>query len=435
MAPETVGMVGVATMLLLMILRVPIAVALGSVSLAGIAYMLGTGPMLGAAREMTFDFVTKWELSAIPLFILMGAISFHTGLAASIYHAARLWLSRLPGGLAVATNFSSAGFAAASGSSLATAAAMSRLAIPEMLRAGYHPGLASGVVAAAGTLGSLIPPSILLILYGMFAEQPIGQLLLAGVLPGILTAVIYAAMIVIRCARNKELAPPVTEHVTMREKVQALGSVWPLPLLILAVIGAIYTGIATATEAAAIGCIAALFIAGAMRRLTRKILADSIIETLRSTAMIFFIALGATLFTRFLALSGMPEMIAGFADFAGGNPWLLLIIVAVIYIILGMFLDPLGLLLLTLPIFLPLFEATGFSLIWFGIIVVKFIEISLITPPLGLNAFVVKGAVGKAIELNTIFKGLTWFFVAELFVVLLLCLFPAIVLFLPEMAN
>lgn len=435
MSPETVGFIGVGAMLLLMMLRVPIGVALGSVSLAGIAYLLGYRPMLGAAREMTFAFVTNWELSAIPLFILMGAISFHTGLASSIYHAARLWLSRLPGGLAVATNFASAGFAAASGSSLATAAAMSKLAIPEMLRAGYHPGLASGVVAAAGTLGSLIPPSILLILYGMFAEQPVGKLLLAGILPGLLTAVIYAVMIIVRCKLNPNLAPPNDETISMRDRIAALGSVWPLPLLITAVIGAIYSGLATATEAAAIGCIAAMVIAGAMGRLSLKVLIDSVIETLRSTAMIFFIALGATIFTRFLAITGMPDMISSLADLAGGNPWLLVLIVGLIYIVLGMFLDPLGLLLLTLPIFLPLFEATEFSLIWFGIIVIKFIEIGLITPPLGLNAFVVKGAVGNSIELGTIFRGLSWFFVAELIVVALLCMFPIIVLFLPNLGG
>lgn len=434
MAPE-LGFISVAILILLLALRVPIAVSLGGISLVGIYYMLGWDPMLGAAGTLTFKFVASWQLSAIPLFIFMGAISANSGLVASIYKAARLWLSGLPGGLAVATNFASAGFAAASGSSLATAAAMSRLSIPEMLRARYQPELASAVVAASGTLGSLIPPSILLIIYGLFAEQSIGDLLLAGVLPGLLTAVVYAVMIIVRCKRNPALAPPLPDRPSMNERMAALAGVWPLPLLILAVIGAIYSGLATATEAAAMGCIAALIIALLMRRLTLRVFLDSITETLRTTGMIFFIALGAVLFTKFLALSGMPGTISSFATSAGSNPVMLLIVVGAIYLFLGMFLDPLGVMLLTLPIFLPLIEAAHFDLIWFGVIVVKFIEIGLITPPVGLNAFVVKGAMGGELELGTIFRGLTWFIGAEIFIVIMLCVFPEIVTILPAIAN
>ncbi len=434
MAPE-LGFIGVAVLILLLALRVPIAVSLGGVSLVGIYYMLGWDPMLGAAGTLTFKFVASWQLSAIPLFIFMGAISANSGLVASIYNAARLWLSGLPGGLAVATNFASAGFAAASGSSLATAAAMSRLSIPEMLRARYQPELASAVVAASGTLGSLIPPSILLIIYGLFSEQSIGDLLLAGVLPGLFTAAVYAVMIIVRCKRNPALAPPLPDRPSMNERMAALAGVWPLPLLILAVIGAIYSGLATATEAAAMGCIAALIIALLMRRLTLRVFRDSIVETLRTTGMIFFIALGAVLFTKFLALSGMPGTISSFATSAGSNPVMLLIVIGVIYLFLGMFLDPLGVMLLTLPIFLPLIEAARFDLIWFGVIVVKFIEIGLITPPVGLNAFVVKGAMGNELELGTIFRGLTWFIGAEIFIVIVLCVFPDIVTILPAIAN
>lgn len=434
MAPE-LGFISVAVLILLLALRVPIAVSLGGVSLVGIYYMLGWDPMLGAAGTLTFKFVASWQLSAIPLFIFMGAISANSGLVASIYNAARLWLSGLPGGLAVATNFASAGFAAASGSSLATAAAMSRLSIPEMLRARYQPELASAVVAASGTLGSLIPPSILLIIYGLFAEQSIGDLLLAGVLPGLFTAVVYAVMVIVRCKRNPALAPPLPDRPSMHDRMAALAGVWPLPLLILAVIGAIYSGLATATEAAAMGCIAALIIALLMRRLTLRVFRDSIVETLRTTGMIFFIALGAVLFTKFLALSGMPGTISSFATSAGSNPVMLLIVIGVIYLFLGMFLDPLGVMLLTLPIFLPLIEAARFDLIWFGVIVVKFIEIGLITPPVGLNAFVVKGAMGSELELGTIFRGLTWFIGAEIFIVIVLCVFPDIVTILPAIAN
>ncbi|ROO24520.1 C4-dicarboxylate ABC transporter [Salinisphaera orenii MK-B5] len=434
MAPETVGIIGVAALLALLALRVPIGVALGAVALCGLYYLRGFGAMLGSAESMSFAFVTSWELSAIPLFILMGAISFHAGLAASIYRAARLWLSGLPGGLAVATNFASAGFAAASGSSLATAAAMGRLAIPEMLKAGYQPALSSAVVAASGTLGSMIPPSIMLVLYGLFAQQPVGQLLLAGLLPGLLTACVYGAMIIVRCRFDKRLAPKSDESISWSDRLAVLGEVWPLPLLILAVVGVIYAGIATATEAAAIGCIASLAIAAGMRRLSFKVLKDSLVESARSTGMIFFIAVGATLFTRFLALTGLPFMVADLAGGSGTSPLMLMFVAGLIYIVLGMFLDPLGLLLLTLPIFLPLFESAGFDMLWVGIMVVKFIEIGLITPPLGLNAFVVKGAVGDLVPLNTIFRGLIWFFAAEIFVLVLLYLFPQIALWLPQMS-
>jgi len=434
MMPETVGMIGVAALLVLLALRVPIGVALGGVAMCGLYYLRGFDAMLGSAQSMSFAFVTSWELSAIPLFILMGAISFNAGLAASIYRAARLWLSGLPGGLAVATNFASAGFAAASGSSLATAAAMGRLAIPEMLKAGYQPGLSSAVVAASGTLGAMIPPSIMLVLYGLFAQQPVGQLLLAGILPGLLTAVVYAVLIIGRCYFDKSLAPPTDETVSWRDRWLVLGDIWPLPLLIMAVVGVIYAGIATATEAAAIGCIASVVIAAGMRRLSVKVLSDSLVESVRSTGMIFFIAVGATLFTRFLALSGLPFMIADLAADSGTSPLMLMLTAGAIYIVLGMFLDPLGLLLLTLPIFLPLFQDAGFDMIWIGIMVVKFIEIGLITPPLGLNAFVVKGTVGDLVELNTIFKGLTWFFAAEIFVVVVLYAFPQIALWLPQMS-
>lgn len=433
MSSLQIGFASIPVLLLLIAVRVPVGVALGGVSLVGIGLLNGFDASYGIAKLVPYEFAAKWELSAIPMFLLMGAVCFHTGLTASLFKCARLWLSRIPGGLAVSTNLASAGFAAASGSSLATSAAMGRLAIPEMLRYRYDPALATSVVAAAGTLGALIPPSIMLVLYGMFAEQPIGELLIAGLLPGLLTAVIYALMIIVRCSLNKSLAPAINEVVTWSERLGSLREVWPLPLLIIAVMGSIYSGFATATEGAAIGAILAFIIAGFRRTLTLNAIHSSVLESLKSTASIFFIGIGAIFFTRFLAFSGVPQYMSDLATVIAVSPILLVVAASILYIIMGMFLDPLGLMLLTLPVLLPFFEAAGLDLIWVGIIIVKYIEIGLLTPPVGLQAFVVKGVVGDSVELGTIFRGILWFLGAELVIMMLLLGFPQITLWLPSL--
>lgn len=426
-----IGFAAMGVLLVLLALRVPIGVVLGVVSLGGIYAIMGERAALGVAKSMVFEFVAKWELSAIPMFLLMGAVAFHTGLTKGLFECARLWLSRLPGGLAVATNYAAAGFSAASGSSLATAAAMARLAAPEMLRYRYDPALATSVIAASGTIGAMIPPSILFVLYGMFTGESIGQLLMAGILPGLLTAFVYGAMIVARCTANPSLAPAYDEPVTWEARFASLRDIAPLPLLILAVIGSMYSGLATATEAAGFGALASILIAAARGSLTRAALSDSIVDTLRSTGAIFWIAIGATLFSRFLAFAGVPQFMSELAHSSAADPLLLLAMVAGIYLVLGMFLDPMGLLLLTIPIFLPFFEAAEMNLIWIGVLTVKFIEISLITPPVGLNAFVVRGVLGDRVPLGTIFRGLLWFLAAEVVIVALLVAFPEISLAIP----
>jgi len=432
MTPLMIGFSGIAVLFVLLALRVPIAVALGAVSLVGIGFIRGFDAVYGAARSMPYAFVAKWELSAIPMFLLMGSIAYYSGLTSTLFKTMRLWFAWLPGGLAVATNFGCAGFAAASGSSMATAASMGRLTLPEMERYGYHPGLATGVVAAAGTLGSLIPPSIMLIIFGMMTETSIGKLFIAGILPGILTAVIYAIMIVARCSWNPDIAPPLKEEVTWGERFRALANTWQLPVLIMIVVVSLYSGLATTTEAAAVGAFAALVMAAMNRSLTFGVMQKSVVDALKSTASILFISFGAIFFSRFLTFCGLPQYMAGLAETMAYSPLLLLLFVGMIYLILGMFLDPLGLLLLTVPIFLPFFEAAGYEKVWMGIMVVKFIEIGLITPPVGLNAFVVKGIVGDKISLGTIFRGLTWFIAAEVVVVVLLTVFPDIIMALPN---
>ncbi|MBV1866727.1 MAG: TRAP transporter large permease subunit [Marinosulfonomonas sp.] len=435
MSNLAVGFTGLGVLVFFIALRMHIGIALGIVSVVGIAIMRSPKAAGSAVASLPFEFAAHWSLSAIPMFLLMGAIAFHTGMTANLFQAARKWLSFLPGGLAVATCFASAGFAAASGSSMATAAAMGRLAIPEMLKAKYDPGLSAGVVAASGTLGSLIPPSILMVLYGIFTQTPISKLLIAGIGPGLLTAAMFAGMIMIRVKLKPSLAPALNETITWNERFTELVKVWPIPVLVCAVVVSLYAGIATATEAASIGAAAALVIAAVQRKLTWDRFRASIIEALSSTGAIFFIAVGAILFTRFLAFSGIPVYLADLIGTYALSPVLTMILISLVYVFLGMFLDPLGLMLVTLPVFLPMFQVLGLDLIWTGVIVIKFLEIGLLTPPVGLNAYVVASIVGDKVPLMVIFKGLMWFLFAELIIMILLFRYPAISLYLPSLMN
>ena len=435
MSDIQIAFAGIAILMFLLALRFPIGVALGAVSIIGIAIVKSPQAALGALGSMPYDFAAHWTLSAVPMFLLMGAIAYHSGLTATLYKGARLWLSFLPGGLAVATNFASAGFAAASGSSLATAAAMGRLAIPEMLKLGYDKALTTGVVAAAGTLGSLIPPSILMVLYGWFTEQPISKLLIAGILPGLLTAAVYTVMIITRGKLNPSLAPKVEGEVTWAEKFSVLKEIWPLPLLILGVIGGIYGGIVTPTEAGAFGASLSAVIALLQRRLSWTVMKESVLEAMTSTSSIFFVAIGAVMLSRFLAFCGLPEFMGSLIEDWALDPLTLVIGTSLIYLVLGMFLDPIGLMLLTLPILLPMFEALELDLIWLGVLVIKYLEIGLLTPPVGMNAYIIKGVVGDEVDLMTIFKGLGWFLLCELFIVILLIAYPSISTFLPSLME
>ncbi len=422
-------------LIFLMAIRVPIAVSLGLVSLGGIAALRGPETALRTLGTAPFDFSASWTLSAIPMFLLMGSIAFRGGMTTSLFDAARMWLYKLPGGLAVAANFGAAMFAAASGSSVATAAAMGRLAIPEMLRYGYSPALATGTVAAAGTLGAMIPPSIGFVIFGWYTETPIGKLLIAGIIPGLLNAFLFAAYIIGYCKIYPDAAPPPDDRPTMADKLAALGRVWPIPALIVCVIGGIYSGLTTATEAAAFGATCACVIAYLRGGLNRQTFAESIKDALHSGASIFFIAVSAVLLTRFLALAGLPQFMGDFVRGSELTALQVIMFMVVIYLILGCFLDPIGIMLITLPILLPMWKAVGLDMIWMGVLVVMLLEIGLLTPPVGLNAFVIKTVVGDTVPLSTIFRGLIGFIVVDLIVVILLIAFPEISLFLPNLMS
>jgi tripartite ATP-independent transporter DctM subunit len=304
-----------------------------------------------------------------------------------------------------------------------------------MLKAGYAPSLATGTVAAAGTLAALIPPSIPFVLYGIFSETSVTKLLIAGILPGLLTAAIYGAMLVGRCIAFPELAPPVDITTTARERWRALWDIWPVAFLILGVIGSLMSGIVTPTEAGAYGAFLAYVIAIVQRRLTWTAFRLSVIEAVTSTSRLLFVAVGAILLTKFLALSGLPFYLADRMEGLSLDPVLLIAGTSVVYLVLGMFLDPLGILLITIPIFVPIFERLGMDLVWFGVIVVKYLEIGLLTPPVGFNVYVIKTVVGPDISLETIFKGVGWFLACEVIIMILLIAFPQISLYLPGLMN
>lgn len=429
-----IGVAGVFVALGLIALRVPIGLALGLVSIGGIAIMFNMSVAWGMISATPFDYVGQWELSAAPMFLLMGFICSSTDMTRGLFLALRLYLARLPGGLAVTSVGACAFFAAASGSSVATAAAMSRMAVPEMLDNGYDRGLATGTIAASGTLGSLIPPSVLLILYGVYAQVSVGQLFMAGFIPGILSALIYIAMITVRVKLNPALAGNVQVDPTPEERREAFRDVWPLPTLILVVLGGIFSGVFSPTEAGALGAFAAALIAAVRRKLTRAAVVEAVSQAIVSTASIFIILIGSLFFTRFLALSGFPRAFADAILSVSTETWWILFAVSVIFLVLGMLIDSIGLLLLTLPILVPLVNAAEINPVWFGIIVIKLLEIGLITPPIGLNVYMINGALNNRVTLPEIFRGITWFLAMDLVTLVILIAFPILTLWLPSLA-
>jgi len=433
--PLAISLGSLACILLLIGLRVPIGVAMGSIAFLGFILLRNVNVALSVVRDAPFVFAASWDLSAIPMFLLMGAVAGNSGIGTALFRAAVAWFGWMPGGLAVATNWACAGFGAASGSSIAAAAVMARLAIPEMLRHKYDKALAAGVCASGGTLDALIPPSIAFVIYGIFAEVSVVKLLLAGILPGILTASIYMIMIVTRAWLNPALAPPVVfedRQALWRERWASARDVWPVIVLILGVIGGLYTGVVTPTEGGAAGALLAIVIGLVQRKLSWNGFIDSFKDAVGTTAQLFFVGIGAVIYTKFLALAGTADMFTQIIGSWAINPLLLVIAISLIYIVLGMFLDPLGMILLTIPVFVPMFAALKLDLVWLGVLVVKYIGIGLLTPPVGFNVYVVKNAVGDTIPLETIFKGCFWFLACEVVIMTLLIAFPEISLWLPN---
>ena len=381
---------------LLILLRMPIGVTLIAVAVVGIGESLNWRIAWASLGTVPFQFASNWVLSSVPTFLFMGFICYHAKLTQGLFEAARVWLSALPGGLAVASVFGCAGFAAVTGSSVACSAAMGKVAVPEMNARGYNVGLATGTVAASGTIGALIPPSIILILYGIIAQVSINQLFLGGIVAGLLTALAYVLVIIVRVKLNPELAPSFHEEVTGRERLKALVNTWPVLLIIFGVFGGLFSGVFTPTEAGAVGAFLSCLVSFFKGTLTWQALRTSARETLVTTSSLLVIAIGASLLTRFLALSGLGDVLLE-AVLALGLPAVAIMVgIVCVYLLLGMILEPIGAMLLTLPIVLPIVEETGYSLLWFGILLAKVLEVGMITPPVGMNVYVIKSVVGKA---------------------------------------
>jgi tripartite ATP-independent transporter DctM subunit len=427
------GFFGVIALFVLLALRVPVALALIAVPFAGIAYLLGLTPAVGILSNTPFSFVANWTLSAVPMFLLMGFVSFHAGLTGGLFDAANAVLRRIPGALAISSIFACSGFAAVCGSSLATAAAMGRIAIPEMVKSGYSASFASGSIAAGGTIGALIPPSILMIIYGVFAETSVTKVFVGGVTIGLLTALAYSIVVLLTCWLRPDIAPPRPLDAGDLNTRRAILNIWPVLLLMVIVFGGLFTGTFTATEAGAVGAIGALAISAVTGRMSWAIFKTSMIETLQTSASLFIIGIGAAMFTRFLGLTGLSNHISSLVSGADLGYVQLMLVVVVLYLILGMFMEPFGAMLVTLPVLLPIFRAEGIDLVWFGVLCVKLLEIGMITPPVGLNVFVIRNVASQYATVAQIFKGVIPFLVADIFVVIFAIAFPAVILYLPSL--
>lgn len=444
MDPSLLGAAGMGLALLLLVLRVPIAFALGAAAVGGIflffAWPVGREftpdramrPLFSFLASEPYSFLHSYPLTMAPLFIAMGHIAHRAGFTTDLFYAIRVWMPRVPGNLAMASVMGCGGFSAITGTSVACAAAMGKIAVPEMLKFGYSRSLAASCVAAGGTLGSLIPPSLLLVLYGIFTEQSVSRLFLAGLLPGIATVIAYLAVIYIWVKLYPDAAPADDGRPERAERIRAIGRAWPFFVLFFLVIGGIYLGFFTPTEAAAVATLAALLLGILTRRLTWTGFIEAMWEASYQTAVVFAIAICAKMLLSFVALTGVTGATLDWIQTMDLSPFVVMGAIILLYIVLGTFLDPIGIVLLTIPLTVPLVEAMGMDLIWFGIVVIKLLEIGLITPPIGLNVFVIKSVVGKEVPLEAIFKGVLCFLVADLVILALLLQFPTFALILPN---
>ena len=428
----SIGFAGIAGLLLLLFLRVPVAIALIVVSFFGIGALIGWIPALGILQNTPYSFVASWTLSAVPMFLLMGFLAFHTGITTGLFEAARSILWRVPGGLALASIFACSGFAAVSGSSLACSAAMGRIAVPEMAKSGYSPGFACGAVAAGGTIGALIPPSILMIIYGVFAETSITRVFLGGMSVGILTAIGYCLVVLAFSALRPDIVPRKVDRGESLSAIAALRAIWPTILLVTLVFGGLFSGYFTATEAGAVGALGAVLISAGIGKLTWPALRTSLLETVLTTVALFMIGIGAAMFTRFLGITGLSGFLASWVGAADIGYFQLMLTIALIYLVLGMFMEPFGALLITLPVFLPILRDQGLSLVWFGVLAVKLLEVGMISPPVGMNVFVIQSVAGRYAGVARIFKAVMPFILADLLVIGAIIAVPAIALFLPQ---
>ncbi|MCR4420579.1 MAG: TRAP transporter large permease [Clostridia bacterium] len=433
MSSVDVGILGLVILFVLLLLRMPVGLAMGLVGFAGYAYLTSLKGAYGVLKTVPFSNVASYDLSVLPLFLFMGSLAYVSGLSESLYRAAYRWIGGVRGGLAMATVLGCAGFSALCGSTLATASAMGRIALPEMKKYGYHPGLATGTIAASGSLGILIPPSSIFIIYGMLTEQSITKLFMAGVFPGILLSFLFMLQIYARVSMNPKLGPPGPK-TSWAEKADAIKDAGALLALVVILLLGLYLGWFTPTEAAGIGAFGVLVFGLIKRGVTRQNLLEALVDATLSTAMIFVIIIGAMIFSNFLAVSRLPSELAAFVGGLPASRYVIFLGIIIVYVILGCIMDSLAMVLLTVPIFYPLVTALGFDPIWFGVVVVLVAEMGVITPPVGMNVYVVRG-IAQDVPMGTIFSGAMPFFVMMIVCVILITVFPQIALFLPGLMG
>jgi len=430
MSPLSIGIMGIFLLFVLLALRMQIGFSMAVVGFLGFAVLTSFKPSFSILGMEPFKIGSAYSLSVIPLFILMGQFANFSKMGTDLYRTVYRWLGFLPGGLAMATIAACAGFAAISGSSLAAAATMGMVALPEMKRFNYADSLATGCIAAGGTLGILIPPSTVMIIYGILTEQPIATLFISGVLPGLLLCGLFMLAVYFMAKLKPELGPP-GPRFTMKQRFVSLKDTWSILCLFLLVVGGLYTGWFTPTEAAGVGAFGAFVITIIKRRLTWSTLTSSLTDTTSTTAMVFLILIGAHIFGYFLTISQIPDQLSILASESGLNRYVVLTLLIIAYMILGCFMEGMAIMVLTIPIVFPMVLEMGFDPIWFGIIITLVMEMSLITPPVGINVFILKG-IAKDVPMYTIFRGVLPFWFAMLVAIVLLTLFPQIALFLPS---
>jgi C4-dicarboxylate transporter DctM subunit len=426
------GVLGFGALFALLLLGIPIAFAMILVGGAGLMAMIGVGPALALLGQIPVSHTTSYELSVVPMFILMGAFIARAGIAGDLYEAANAFVGHRRGGLAMATMLACAGFAAVCGSAIATTATFSRIAYPSMRRYGYHEGLASAAICAGGTLGILIPPSVIMVIYGVLTGTDIARLFVAGIAPGVLAVLLYAATVQLLVWRNPA-AGPRAERVAFRQALRALGHVWPVVALFGLVIGGLYVGAFTATEGGAVGAAGALAFARWRGRLPARAILECAVDTARTTGALFAILIGALLFSQFMNFAGLPgalrELVLGF----GVQPLVVITAICLLYVLLGTFFEELSMILLTVPVFFPLVVGLGFDPVWFGVVIVMVVELGLISPPVGMNLFVVQTMLKTPI--GTLWRWITPFVLADCVRLALIVAAPRIVLTLPHLMG
>lgn len=423
---DWIAILGFVAMFVLMGLRVPIGVAMGLVGVFGFAAIRGTAPALNLLTTSPFRVVTDFNLTLVPFFILMGAFATNSGMSRELFRTGNAWLGSFKGGLALSTIAACAGFAAICGSSVATAATMTRVTLPEMRKAGYKDSTSTGVIAAGGTLGILIPPSVVMVIYGYLTETDVGQLFIAGIIPGLMATLMYMATV--RIAHAKHL--PAGQAFNAKEALESLRDVWAVLLLFLAVIGVIYMGVATPTEAAAVGAFLTMVIGVLRGRLDMRRILDSLVEALRTSVVLYAVLIGAMLFGYFLAITQSPQKLTALLIGMDLGAYGTLTLILALFFIAGAVMDEMAMIVLMVPIVFPVIVHLGFDPVWFGVIIVTACQLGMITPPVGINMFVIN-SIARDVSLVTIFRGIGPFIITDLIRLALLVIFPSIVLFLP----